>query len=326
MTGRFTTALGLNGFLIFLLLALFAATAWANPVLRTSAVVNGNVIRLGDLFDGAGDKADIPVAPAPPYGRDANYDANWLMAVAQAHGLNWQPLTTVDHIVVERAGHEIENERVREAVNRAVNNEIDKRHPGKIVDIDFDGRVDDLYSPPSVAPTLVVSNLLIDNLDNRFDASVSLRGVPGMETHVSGHIYDVVMVPVPDQRIGRNQIISRNDITYLKVRADQLGTDVVTDPSKIVGMAPRRMLAENTPIREGDLHPPIIVARGSLVGMTLTSRYMVLTAQGKALEDGAQGQVIKVMNTQSKTTIDAVVTGPGRVRVSAPGFSTADAG
>ena len=85
------------------------------------------------------------------------------------------------------------------------------------------------------------------------------------------------------------------------------------------------MGAEGQPIREGDLRAPIVVARGSLVGMTLTTPNMVLTAQGRAIEDGAMGQVIKVMNTQSKTTVDAVVEGPGRVVVSAPGLATADA-
>jgi flagella basal body P-ring formation protein FlgA len=311
--------------LFFLVVVLFAGPAAAAPVLKLHAVVDDDVIRIGDMFDDAGDKADIAVAPAPRLGRQAVYDANWLYAMARAQGLAWQPVSAVDHIVVERAGQRIEPERMREAVSRAVNAALAARQPGKTVDVEFDGRVDDLFARPSVAPNVRVSDLLIDDLAERFTVTVGLRGEEGASVRVAGRIFDVVRVPVLTRRMGHGEVVDKGDLDFIQVRADELGRDIVTDESRIVGMAPRRMLAEGQPIREGDLRAPIVVAKGSLVGMTLTTPNMVLTAQGRAIEDGAMGQVIKVMNTQSKTTVDAVVDGPGRVVVSAPGLTTADA-
>ncbi len=42
---------------------------------------------------------------------------------------------------------------------------------------------------------------------------------------------------------------------------------------------------------------------------------MTLTAQGRALEDGGAGDTVRVVNTQSNTVVQAVVTGANRVSV-----------
>jgi hypothetical protein len=48
---------------------------------------------------------------------------------------------------------------------------------------------------------------------------------------------------------------------------------------------------------------------------------MVLTSKGTALEHGARGDTIKVMNTQSKTVIEGTVTSTGTIEVSVAAFS-----
>ena len=53
--------------------------------------------------------------------------------------------------------------------------------------------------------------------------------------------------------------------------------------------------------------------------MVLQQKSMTLTAQGKALEAGTDGQVIRVVNTMSNRTVEAVVIGPNQVSVSKPG-------
>ncbi|MGY9002469.1 MAG: flagellar basal body P-ring formation chaperone FlgA [Rhodospirillales bacterium] len=42
---------------------------------------------------------------------------------------------------------------------------------------------------------------------------------------------------------------------------------------------------------------------------------MSLSAQGKALEDGAKGDTVRVHNIRSKNIVEGVVTGDGKVRV-----------
>jgi flagella basal body P-ring formation protein FlgA len=43
---------------------------------------------------------------------------------------------------------------------------------------------------------------------------------------------------------------------------------------------------------------------------------IMLTVRGKAMEGGAEGDVISVINEQSKRTLQGVVIAPGRVAVS----------
>ncbi len=63
----------------------------------------------------------------------------------------------------------------------------------------------------------------------------------------------------------------------------------------------------------------MLVKRNDLVLMVLQEPGMSLTAQGKALEDGGAGSVIRVSNVQSDRIVDAVVVESGRVTVRMPG-------
>ena len=72
-------------------------------------------------------------------------------------------------------------------------------------------------------------------------------------------------------------------------------------------------------MRQPDLVKPELVGRNEIVTITYEVPGILLTIRVQALEAGAEGDVINVLNSQSKRNIQAVVTGPGRVSVSAPG-------
>ena len=58
-----------------------------------------------------------------------------------------------------------------------------------------------------------------------------------------------------------------------------------------------------------------LVARNETVTIYYEVPGMVLTIRGKAMDAGAKGDVVNVLNIQSKRTIQATVSGPGRVNV-----------
>ena len=60
---------------------------------------------------------------------------------------------------------------------------------------------------------------------------------------------------------------------------------------------------------------PELVARNETVTIVFEVPGIMLTTRGKALEAGAQGDLVNVLNVQSKRTVQATVTGPGRVTV-----------
>ena len=79
--------------------------------------------------------------------------------------------------------------------------------------------------------------------------------------------------------------------------------------------SPRRPIRPDRPVRAADLREPVLVRKNSLVVLRLETERMVLTSQGRALQDGAGGQIIRVMNTKSNTIINGMVADRGVVRV-----------
>jgi flagella basal body P-ring formation protein FlgA len=61
---------------------------------------------------------------------------------------------------------------------------------------------------------------------------------------------------------------------------------------------------------------PELVARNETVTLIFEIPGILLTVRGKALDSGAEGDVISVLNEQSKRTVQGVVVGPGRVMMS----------
>jgi flagella basal body P-ring formation protein FlgA len=70
-------------------------------------------------------------------------------------------------------------------------------------------------------------------------------------------------------------------------------------------------------LRQSDLQKPEMVARNENVTITYEVPGIILTMRGQALEAGTQGDLISVLNVQSKKPIHATIIGPGRVSVAA---------
>ena len=70
------------------------------------------------------------------------------------------------------------------------------------------------------------------------------------------------------------------------------------------------------PLRGADLMKPEVVQHNETVTLIYELPGIRLTVRGKATEGGAEGDVICVLNEQSKRTVQGVVAGPGRVVIS----------
>ncbi|HSK40785.1 MAG TPA: flagellar basal body P-ring formation chaperone FlgA, partial [Arenibaculum sp.] len=197
------------------------------------------------------------------------------------------------------------------------------RVPEGRVELEVDNRLMEVHLPagetPDAAPVLVVETLDHDRSHGRFSATVLARTPTGEARFpVSGRALAVVDLPVLNRTIRSGEVIGDADITWIEQRMTRNADRAVRDAADLVGMSPRRTLPPNAPVHPRDLRQPSLVARGSLVTMVLESRSMTLTAQGRALQDGADGDVVRVVNTMSNRTIEATVAGPGLVAVSRP--------
>ena len=296
------------------LLALVAATARAEPVtLNGSVAVSGSYVRLGDLFRNTGDKTDVVVAYAPAPGKQAIFDAGWLYRVAQKNRLSWRPPTPRDRAVVRRDSYVVTRQEIEEQILNLL------REQGEIGDMQvfLSNRSLRLHVADDISTTVGIEDLALDRRTNRFSALVvAPAGDPAARrVRVTGRVFEMAEVPVLGRRLLADTVIREDDIQWIKMRADKIQRDTVTDPKDLIGLETTRSLRDGKPIRVSQVRRPVLVTKGSLVIMMLKGPTMLLTARGRAQESGSKGDVIGITNTQSKQLVEAVVTGPGTVAV-----------
>ncbi|HET8727979.1 MAG TPA: flagellar basal body P-ring formation chaperone FlgA [Alphaproteobacteria bacterium] len=293
---------------------IFAVASAHAALLRPRAEVERPQVTLGDLFDGLDPRqASIAIAQAPAPGREVVLDAAWIDRVARAYRISWENSAGQRQIVLARASHRLGSE----AVIAEIAASLAGQAPEGELDVQLDNRALEIHLPTDALPSLRVRDLSYDPASGRFAGTVvaPADGTPVARLAITGRAVAIVEVPVVNRRIGRSETIAAADISWIKVTSDRAGLDVVMDAGELVGMSPRRGLAANTPVRVHDIERPIDVARGAAVTMVLESGALMITGRGRALDQGARGQVIRVINIDSNRTIEAVVTGPNAVAV-----------
>ncbi len=82
----------------------------------------------------------------------------------------------------------------------------------------------------------------------------------------------------------------------------------------IIGMEANRAFYRGQPIDESKLRPPTLIKRNAIVQMEFARGAMTISAEGRALDNGALGDRIRVMNLGSKRIVTVVVTGSDSVK------------
>lgn len=293
-----------------------AAEAPPQPVaVKTEAVIEGELLTLGDLFHGLEERAETPVARAPAPGEQVRLPARWLAQVARAYRIDWQPRSALETVLVRRASTVIDARRIEQAVLRALR----RRGVQGELALRLDRPDQRLVLPSEAAATVAVTGLSYEPRSGRFVAQLAAPDgqAPIARARASGEAVRMVEMPVLGRRVEAGEVISADDLEWTALRADRVPRGGVRQAQALVGKAPRRTLQPGRPLRSSELREPVLVAKNSLVAIELKTPRMRLTAQGRAIGNGARGEVIRVVNTKSKATVSAVVVAPSTVSVAA---------
>lgn len=279
----------------------------AMVALRRHVTVEGETVRLSDLFDGVPSEQDKPILRAPELGKTVTLDMAYLTRLAQTEGLNWTPLSQSEQVSLSRASSLISAEEILAAVGR----ELTQKGMPTTAELEVSPPLTSIPIPAGTTPAIDVYDVTYSRTDGRFGVRVSIRPAQAapIQLSLNGQAFETIDIPVLATSVTRGQVLESKDIGFTRQRLSSLqGSDVMTDFDQVLGKAARRVMHNGEVFRSRDLERPAMVTKGSIVTMVLKTPMMQLTAQGRALQDGAMGDVIKVQNPRSgKTVLGTVI-------------------
>ena len=300
------------------LFLLMAAQVWttdahaSNASLRTSISVRGQMVRLSDLFADLQPGQDCDIGPSPEPGKRIVIPPSQLAAIASEFGVDWQPGVSYQSATLERLGKVITRQEVLAVLRPALVS-------------DGADAASDFSLSAFVSPTLPVDNaatpqiqaLDLDPRTGRFSAVLLLLnpGADGMTLRVAGRAEQRVDVVTTTHALPAGSILLSGDLQVLRVGLGSLRGAPVTGMAEVQGMALRRPVAAGMPLLRDMLVRPILIERGRPVVLRLQDAGLQLTAAGTALEAGAAGERIHVMNSLSHAILVGQITAAAAVQI-----------
>lgn len=312
---------GLIAFSVLLACAPAAAQTVAaldppKPRLRAEAVVSGDVVRIGDLVENAGIVADVPIFRSPDLGSTGTVSAQRVAEAVRAHAIIGLDTAGLDEVVVTHAARTIAPSEIESITARALATRYSLGEPNDLA-LSFDRGLGPLHVPKSVKGEPRVTRLSYERRSGRFSATVELHGTGSIEYahRFTGTATPMATVAMLVRPINRGDVIKSSDVITERRPRAEVGNDAISDPEQVIGLAARSSIQAQRPLRRFELMKPDLVQRNQAVTLVYRVPGIILTMRGKALESGTQGDLISVLNEQSKRTVQGTVSGPGHVLV-----------
>lgn len=134
----------------------------------------------------------------------------------------------------------------------------------------------------------------------RLALALALAAAPAMAANVS-----------PARAIRAQTVISAADLTI----EDATVPGAVERIEEAAGKEARVTLYPGRPILLSQIGPPAIVERNQLVQMIYRRGALAISADGRALDRGGEGDRVRVMNLGSKQIVTGAVGDDGRIEV-----------
>ena len=304
------------------LLIVFLSTPGFAATLRATSTLDRPMVRIADLFDDAGSIGERVLGPGPSPGGRIVVEAAQLSAIARQFGVAWRPNAAGERVVIDRPGRFVPREDVVACLRAALSN------AGASADSELD--VPGLVTPlvaPEAAPQSTIEQIDYDRASGRFTATLAIAtsGEPIQRMRVSGTVHEMAEAVVTTHRLLPGSIVGPGDLTLRRQRAEPGREALVRDPLQAIGLAVKRMEQAGQTLPLADLAVPLVVQKGARVKMELAVPGLALSGIGQALEAGALGARISVLNPASRAVVEAEILGPDRVRVIPDGVPRSDA-
>jgi flagella basal body P-ring formation protein FlgA len=155
----------------------------------------------------------------------------------------------------------------------------------------------------------------------RFEGHVSLivvvkiNGVVKNKVKLSGWVDIFQPVVCASRDLKRGERINEDDLYLVKRNISHLSSKILTDMNKIIGLMAKHNVKKDSCLKEWMFEKFPIVDKGDIVTILAESGDLKVTAPGRVLMKGYEGELVKVENLMSKKEIYAKVVNGSMVAV-----------
>jgi flagella basal body P-ring formation protein FlgA len=301
-------------FVLTTLVALAApAAAQEIPVLRANITVSSDVVRVGDFVSNAGAAASIALFRAPDPGNVGSLSVEQVLAALRSQNVIGVDTRDIREVEVGRASRAVAEQEIRERIARALAGRNGFGDATDIV-ITFDRDLPTLQFDAAAGP-MEIASLRYSAGTRRFDVLFTIatdpRNVP-VRLRFTGTAVDTAEIAVLARNVERGDVIRASDIVVERRPRAEVQADSATQ-KQVLGMAAKRTMRSGQALRSTDFAKAEIVQREQAVTIVVKTPGIHLTMRGKAVDAGAEGDTVNVMNLQSKRVVQGTVIGPGQV-------------
>ncbi|WP_408896527.1 flagellar basal body P-ring formation chaperone FlgA [Pararoseomonas baculiformis] len=131
---------------------------------------------------------------------------------------------------------------------------------------------------------------------------------------ISGRVIAMREVVVAARSIRTGEVLSARDLRVQRLPAERVRPGMAERIERAAGHRIHRAVQIGQPLALADLSVPPVLLRDSLVQLQYEVPGLTITAQGRAIDEGAVGATVSVMNLATGGTVLAEVLGSDRVR------------
>jgi flagellar basal body P-ring formation protein FlgA len=289
----------------------------ATPALRANVTVSGDIVRIGDLVDNAGSAGAIAIYRAPDLGTTGSLPVAQVLSTLRTHQVIGVDTRDLREISVTRLARTLDAKEIELALARA----LERRNglgDAANLSLTFDREPGDIRLEAANSGAMQPTSVRYEPRNSRFDVTFEIsneNGTAPAKLRFTGTAIETMEAAVLARNVERGDVLKSSDVVTERRPKAEVGTDAAAR-NNALGMQARRQLRAGQALRTADLARPDLVQRDQSVTLIYETAGLYLTMRGKALENGTEGDVVNVMNLQSKRTVSGVVTGRGQVSIS----------
>lgn len=294
--------------------------AIAPPVLHAQVTVESDVVRIGDVIDNAGTAAQIAIYRSPDLGTTGTLPTAQIINALQAHQVIGVDTRDIKSVSITRLARTIDSREIESAVAHAIEHRSGLGDAANL-SLTFDRDVQDLRLDAWNNGDLQPVQERYEPRSGRFDVSFEIgNDINSTRTKLrfTGVAIEMLDAAVLTRDVGRGDMLKASDVVVERRPKAEVGNEATTR-GHAVGMQMRRPIRAGQALRVADISKPDLVQRDDNVTLIYESAGIYLTVRGKAVDSGTEGDMVTVLNLQSKRTVSGTVIGRDQVSIAIAG-------